>query len=305
MVMPLLLDEANYNLDVTEEASAFAVANFYGGAKKPVQATKSAKVEDCTPERKEAPLTQRDEPAKKETDTASKTTLDADLKKFTFDKVGVNVGDVLTFVDGTEVIAADGNKVEFCGELFTLSGFCKEFMPDDKRHKSNSYRGCEYFYKDGVKLGKLLKEYQEEAVKALEDKEEDKKEETESTEKPEDTPNKQEVAPAHEGKAQSIAVNGSKTHDVRTLRHEWPTAPMALCTGFRGKRCLWRRVPSMSHVAWMRPMNTAWRGLKVVQTLPLPPPQARKTSCHGKLLYHLLIRKQKWKHYQQARLLNT
>jgi len=312
MVMPLLLDEANYNLDVAEEASAFAVANFYGGAKKPVQATKSAKVEDCTPERKEAPLTQRDEPAKKETDTASKTTLDADLKKFTFDKVGVNVGDVLTFVDGTEVIAADGNKVEFCGETFTLSGFCKEFMPDEKRHKSNSYRGCEYFYKDGVKLGKLLKEYQEEAVKALEDKEEDKKEETGSTEKPEDTPNKQEVAPAHEGKAQSIAVNGSKTHDVRTLRHEWPTiplkvlnAPMALCTGFRGKRCLWRRVPSMSRVAGMRPMNTAWRGLKVVQTLPLPPPQARKTSCHGKLLYHLLIRKQKWKHYQQARLLNT
>lgn len=101
-----------------------------------------------------------------------KVTLDADIKKFTFDKVGVNVGDVLTFVDGTEVIAAEGNKVQFCGETFTLSGFCKEFMPSEKRTKSNAYRGCDYFYKDGVKLGKLLKEYQKNAAVTLESKEE-------------------------------------------------------------------------------------------------------------------------------------
>ena len=84
--------------------------------------------------------------------------------KFSFDAVGVNVGDALTFIDGTEVIAAEDNKVSFCGELFTLSGFCKEFMPDDKRTKSNSYRGCAFFFKDGVKLEKLFKDAQKKSL---------------------------------------------------------------------------------------------------------------------------------------------
>lgn len=84
--------------------------------------------------------------------------------KFSFDAIGVNVGDALTFIDGTEVIAAENNKIIFCGELFTLSGFCKEFMPDDKRTKSNSYRGCAFFFKDGIKLEKLFKEQQKKSL---------------------------------------------------------------------------------------------------------------------------------------------
>lgn len=84
-------------------------------------------------------------------------------KRFSFEAVGVNVGDVLSFIDGTEVVAVAGNKVEFCGEVFTLSGFCKEFMPDDKRTKSNSYRGCNFFFLDGVCLGKIFREVMEAA----------------------------------------------------------------------------------------------------------------------------------------------
>lgn len=84
-------------------------------------------------------------------------------KRFSFEAVGVNVGDKLSFIDGTEVVAADGNKVEFCGEVFTLSGFCKEFMPDDRRTKSNSYRGCNFFFLDGVCLGKLFRDVMEAA----------------------------------------------------------------------------------------------------------------------------------------------
>ena len=87
----------------------------------------------------------------------------ASRKRFSFEAVGVNVGDVLSFIDGTEVVAVAGNKVEFCGEVFTLSGFCKEFMPDDKRTKSNSYRGCNYFFLDGVCLGKLFRDVMEAA----------------------------------------------------------------------------------------------------------------------------------------------
>lgn len=90
--------------------------------------------------------------------------LDKPNNKFSFDAVGVNVGDKLTFIDGTKVIAAENNKIIFCGELFTLSGFCKEFMPDDKRTKSNSYRGCAFFFKDGVKLEKLFKDAQKKSL---------------------------------------------------------------------------------------------------------------------------------------------
>lgn len=98
-------------------------------------------------------------------DTHAKiVTLDKPSNKFRFAAIGVNVGDALTFVDGTKVIAAEDNKVLFGGRLFTLSGFCKDFMPDDKRTKSNSYRGCAFFFKDGVKLEKLFKDAQKKSL---------------------------------------------------------------------------------------------------------------------------------------------
>ena len=37
-------------------------------------------------------------------------------------------------------------------------------MPDDKRTKSNTYRGCAFFFKDGVKLEKLFKEHQKKSL---------------------------------------------------------------------------------------------------------------------------------------------
>ncbi len=95
---------------------------------------------------------------------AKVVSLDKSSNKFSFNAIGVNVGDALTFIDGTKVIAAEDNKIIFCGELFTLSGFCKEFMPDDKRTKSNTYRGCAFFFKDGVKLEKLFKDAQKKSL---------------------------------------------------------------------------------------------------------------------------------------------
>lgn len=100
---------------------------------------------------------------------AKVVSLDKSSNKFSFDAIGVNVGDALTFIDGTKVIAAENNKIIFCGELFTLSGFCKEFMPDDKRTKSNSYRGCAFFFKDGVKLEKLFNDAQKKSLVSKEE----------------------------------------------------------------------------------------------------------------------------------------
>lgn len=103
----------------------------------------------------DVPTEKSDKPKKKQ--TASKTVVDGS-RKFTFAKVGLSVGDSITFVDSKEVIIASDTEVTYCGENYTLSGFCKKFMPEEKRCKSNSYRGCAFFYKDGVKLEKMLKE---------------------------------------------------------------------------------------------------------------------------------------------------
>lgn len=102
-----------------------------------------------------------------------------DSRKFTFEKIGIEPGDIITFIHGGQrVITIDNNKVVYQGKVYTLSGFCKEFMPDDRRNKANSYRGCVFFAYKGVKLDKMFKE----ALKAKEhadltqDKEEEEKE---------------------------------------------------------------------------------------------------------------------------------
>lgn len=102
-----------------------------------------------------------------------------DSRKFAFEAIGIEPGDIITFIHGGQrVITIDNNKVVYQGKVYTLSGFCKEFMPDDKRNKANSYRGCAFFAYKGVKLDKMFKE----ALKAKEhadlaqDKEKEEKE---------------------------------------------------------------------------------------------------------------------------------
>ena len=119
---------------------------------------------DVLEERANEPTEEENKQTEQTNAPAKVVPLDKPSNKFSFDAIGVNVGDKLTFVDGTEVIAAENNKIIFCGELFTLSGFCKEFMPDNKRTKSNTYRGCAFFFKDGVKLEKLFKEQQKKSL---------------------------------------------------------------------------------------------------------------------------------------------
>lgn len=166
MMMPMYIDD---------EYDGFKLSDGYIGAydycgfaesfdmptNEPSEDVIPAKVDNVTTEEKECATEEKTEQTNK---SAKVVSLDKPSNKFSFAAIGVNVGDKLTFVDGTEVIAAEDNKVSFCGELFTLSGFCKEFMPDDKRTKSNSYRGCAFFFKDGVKLEKLFKDAQKKAL---------------------------------------------------------------------------------------------------------------------------------------------
>lgn len=200
--------------------------------------------------------------------------LDKHSNKFSFDAIGVNVGDKLTFVDGTEVIAAENNKIIFCGELFTLSGFCKEFMPDEKRTKSNSYRGCAFFFKDGVKLEKLFKDAQKKSLVS----------------------SKEEIAAVPDDTLDSVLNEhlASEKCTERTIiplvkenvseHKETASTAKVVAISIGVPSCLDIPPNNMRlDIAANKPLNAAVGDClcgvgKVVHTLPLPPPQSKETS---------------------------
>ena len=65
---------------------------------------------------------------------------------FRFDMVGIREGDTIVFEPtGLEVRVVADNKIEYLGKTYTLSGFTRDFMPEDKRNKSGAYQGPLYF----------------------------------------------------------------------------------------------------------------------------------------------------------------
>lgn len=168
LLMPAVYEGRGYSVDTRYVPFDIDVLEERANERtnEPIEDVIPAKVDNVTTEKKECATEKKTEQTNK---SAKVVSLDKPSNKFSFAAIGVNVGDKLTFVDGTEVIAAEDNKVSFCGVLFTLSGFCKEFMPDDKRTKSNTYRGCAFLFKDGVKLEKLFKEQQKKSLVSKEE----------------------------------------------------------------------------------------------------------------------------------------
>lgn len=76
---------------------------------------------------------------------------------FSFDKVGIAKGEKLVFIP-TEitVTVADEKKIEYKGATYSLSGFCKQFMP--QKNTSGAYEGPKYFSYKGKMLSLLRKE---------------------------------------------------------------------------------------------------------------------------------------------------
>lgn len=215
--------------------------------------------------------------------------LDKPNNKFSFDAVVVNVGDKLTFIDGTKVIAAENNKIIFCGELFTLSGFCKEFMPDDKRTKSNSYRGCAFFFKDGVKLEKLFKDAQKKSLVSS-------KEEIAAV--PDDTLDSVPNEHLASEKCTEQTITPPTKENASECKETASTAKVvAISIGV--PVCLDIPPNNMRlDIAANKPLNVAVGDClcgvgKVVHTLPLPPPRSKGMSKITKV--NQLIKKQKWK----------
>lgn len=295
MMMPMYIDD---------EYDGFKLSDGYIGAydycgfaesfdmptNEPIEDVIPAKVDNVTTEEKECATEEKTEQTNK---PAKEVSLDKSSNKFSFDSIGVNVGDKLTFVDGTEVIAAENNKIIFCGELFTLSGFCKEFMPDDKRTKSNSYRGCAFFFKDGVKLEKLFKEQQKKSLVSS-------KEEKEIAAVPDDTldsvPN--EHLASEKCTEQTITP---PTNENVSERKETVSAAKVVPISIGVPSCLDIPPNNMRlDIAADKPLNTAVGDClcgvgKVVHTLPLPPPRSKGMSKITKV--NQLIKKQKWKKY--------
>lgn len=162
LLMPAIYEGRGYSVDT--RCVPFDIDVLEERTNKPTEDVIPEKVDNVTTEERECATEEENEQTEQTNVPANVVPLDKPSNKFSFDAIGVNVGDTLTFIDGTKVIAAENNKIIFCGELFTLSGFCKEFMPDDKRTKSNSYRGCAFFFKDGVKLEKLFKDAQKKSL---------------------------------------------------------------------------------------------------------------------------------------------
>lgn len=236
---------------------------------KPTEDVIPAKVDNVTTEEKECATEDKTE----QTNTpANVIPLNKPNNKFSFDAIGVNVGDTLTFVDGTEVIAAEDNKIIFCGELFTLSGFCKEFMPDDKRTKSNSYRGCAFFFKDGVKLEKLFKEQQKKSLVSS-------KEEAVPDDTLDSVPNEHLASE----KCTERTITPPAKENVSEHK-ETASIAKVVAISIGVPSCLDIPPNNMRlDIAANKPLNAAVGDClcgvgKVVHTLPLPPPRSKEMS---------------------------
>lgn len=268
LLMPAVYEDRGYSIDT--RYVPFDIDVLEERANKPTEDAIPAKVDNITTEEKECATEKKTE----QTNAPAKVvSLDKPSNKFSFDAVGVNVGDALTFIDGTEVIAAEDYKVSFCGELFTLSGFCKEFMPDDKRTKSNSYRGCAFFFKDGVKLEKLFKEQQKKSLVSS------KEEITVSDDTLDSVPNEHQASE----KCTERTITPLANENVSERKEIVSTAKVvAISIGVPS--CLDIPPDNMRlDIAANKPFPTAVGDClcgvgKVVHTLPLPPPRSKRMS---------------------------
>ena len=78
-------------------------------------------------------------------------------KAFSFTKVGISNGTKIVFVPtGAEVTVVGDKKIEYKNTEYSLSGFCKVFMPN--KNTSGAYQGPKFFSYNGKTLLAIRKE---------------------------------------------------------------------------------------------------------------------------------------------------
>lgn len=87
---------------------------------------------------------------------------EAHRKPFSFDMIGLSIGDKVCFDPlGIEVPVAGSNKIEYQGRLWTLSAFCGTYLPEKMQNTSGAYQGPKYFTYQGKSLWKIRLETEE------------------------------------------------------------------------------------------------------------------------------------------------
>lgn len=82
---------------------------------------------------------------------------------FQFDMVGLVKGDTIIFnPTSVEVAVVDNKNISYKGKTYTLSGFCKKFMPEKMRITSDAYQGPKFFSHQGKTLWKIRLEKENE-----------------------------------------------------------------------------------------------------------------------------------------------
>lgn len=85
-------------------------------------------------------------------------------KKLNLSSWGIKVGDTLEFYPTKKIVTVVSEQlIEYDGEQYTLSGFAKKYMPDDRRNPSEKYPGPNYFKFNGTKLDTLRSRIQKSA----------------------------------------------------------------------------------------------------------------------------------------------
>ncbi len=98
----------------------------------------------------------------------TKTEKKAKIKPpFKFSMIGLKQGDIITFTPtNTKVVVSEDDKTIISkGKKYTLTGFCKKYMPEDKRLPSGTYQGPLYFSYNNKPLTKIRAEREKEMAK--------------------------------------------------------------------------------------------------------------------------------------------
>ena len=86
--------------------------------------------------------------------------IDANFGEFNLEEHGVKVGDKIVYTpNDMEVTVAEGNMIEYEGELYTLANFTAKYIPRNKRSVSGVCQGPRYFSYKGVSLYKLKESF--------------------------------------------------------------------------------------------------------------------------------------------------
>lgn len=77
-------------------------------------------------------------------------------KAFEFSMIGLKGGDTITFAPLKLDVKINGkNTISYNGKTYTLTGFCKAFLPQNLRTPSDAYQGPKFFTYQGENLWKL------------------------------------------------------------------------------------------------------------------------------------------------------